>query len=404
MKIWNRLFLSVVILSTVALPLNNALAVTVSGRSSTEIEWYDTGDGETAVPFYQYLLLNVHDIDSDGMTFRGYGRVADDLADEADVDSRLYYGYIEKKGLIEDLDVRLGRQFISTTAGASIMDGLYIDYSAPAGFDVTLFGGGDVAYYEGYNAKDLIAGIELRRSFFDDLNLGLSYLQKWDHSELANEMFGIDVDYDYNNMLHVYSEAQLNYLSNSVSYFLAGTKYHRSEDWSLRAEYLYSLPVFSSTSIYSVFAVDEYQEIFVEYEQRLALGLRAFVNYAREMYEYDADADVFEAGIEKIRTGRYSGYLIGTWREDPDGQDLAGVKVYGAATVCKGFQMGAGVHLDVLERRLDDDEDETTSSRIWLDGTVTFNRKINLQAKVERIESDLWDDYYRGRVRLNVRF
>ncbi|OQY21163.1 MAG: hypothetical protein B6I37_09165 [Desulfobacteraceae bacterium 4572_35.2] len=67
-----------------ALPPSSVLGATVSGRSSTEIEWYDTGDGETAIPFYQYLLLNVYDIDGDGMNFRGYGRVADDLADEAD--------------------------------------------------------------------------------------------------------------------------------------------------------------------------------------------------------------------------------------------------------------------------------------------------------------------------------
>ncbi len=404
MKSWYRLFLSIAILSTVVLPPSSVLGATVSGRSSTEIEWYDTGDGETAVPFYQYLLLNVHDIGGAGMNFRGYGRVADDLADEADVDSRLYYGYIEKKGLINDLDARLGRQFISTTAGASIMDGLTLEYGGLDGFDITLFGGGDVSYYEGYNAKDLIVGAEIRRSFFEDVNLGLSYLQKWDNSELANELFGLDVDYDYKDLLHIYSEAQFNYLADTVSYFLAGSKYHRSDDWSLRAEYLYSLPVFSSTSIYSVFAVDEYQELFVEYEHRLAPGLRAFVNYAREMYEYDADADVFEAGLEKIRTGRFSGYVIGTWREDPDGQDLTGFKLYGATTITHKLQAGIGVHVDVLERYLDEDEDETTSSRIWVDGTVTFNRKINLQAKVERIESDLWDEYYRGRVRLNVRF
>lgn len=404
MKSSYRLLICVAILSTMVLPLNSALGATVSGRSSTEIEWYDTGGGDTAIPFYQYLLLNVHDIDGAGMNFRGYGRFADDLANEADVDSRLYYGYIEKKGIIDNLDVRLGRQFVSTTAGASIMDGLYLEYGGLDDFDITLFGGGDVAYYDGYNAKDLIAGIEIRRSFFDDFNLGLSYLQKWDHSELANELFGLDLDYDYRDMLHLYSETQINYLANAVSYFLAGTKYHRSDNWSLRVEYLYSLPVFSSTSIYSVFAVDEYQELFAEYEQRLAPGLRAFLNYAREMYEYDADANVFELGIEKIRTGRYSGYVIGTWREDPDGQDLAGVKIYGAAALGNSFQLGAGAHLDVIERYLDDDEDETTSSRIWLDGTVTFNRKINLQAKVERIESDLWNDYYRGRVRLNVRF
>lgn len=381
-----------------------AHALSVSGRSSTEIEWYDNADEETAVPFYQYLLLNVNNIDDNGLTFRGYGRAADDLADEEDVDSRLYYAFLEKKGLWGAVDVRLGRQFISTSAGASIMDGLHLTYHDLGPFDVTLFGGGDVAYYEGYNAEDLIDGIELSATLFDGLNLGVSYLQKWDESELANELIGLDLDYDWNQTLHLYSETQFDYLANSVSYFLGGVRYHKNANWSLRGEYLYSLPVFSSTSIYSVFAVDEYQEIFVEADFRLAHGLRSFVNYTRELYQDDADADVIEAGIEKIRTGRYSGYLSGVWRSDPDGQDLAGFKIYGSAMVCRSFQCGVGVNLDVLERYIDDNEDDTTSSRAWVDGTVTISRTVNVQAKLERVESDLWDEYYRGRVRLNVRF
>lgn len=381
-----------------------AHALSVSGRSSTEIEWFDNADEETAVPFYQYLLLNVNNIDDNGLTFRGYGRAADDLASEEDVDSRLYYAFLEKKGLWDAVDVRLGRQFISTSAGASIMDGLHLTYHGLGPFDVTLFGGGDVAYYEGYNAEDLIDGIELSGTFFDGLQLGVSYLQKWDESELANELIGLDLDYDLNQMLHLYSETQFDYLSNSVSYFLGGMRYHQNANWSLRGEYLYSLPVFSSTSIYSVFAVNEYQEIFVEADYRLGHGLRSFINYTREIYQEDTDADVIEAGIEKIRTGRYSGYLSGIWRSDPDGQDLAGFKIYGSAVICRYFQCGAGLNLDVLERYIDDNEDDTTSSRAWVDGTVTISRTINVQAKLERVESDLWDEYYRGRVRLNVRF
>ena len=381
-----------------------AHALSVSGRSSTEIEWYDNADEETAIPFYQYLLLNVNNIDDNGLTFRGYGRAADDLADEEDVDSRLYYAFLEKKGLWDVVDVRLGRQFVSTSAGASIMDGLHLTYHDLGPFDVTLFGGGDVAYYEGYNAEDLIGGIELSTTLFDGLNLGISYLQKWDESELANELIGLDLDYDWQNTLHLYSETQFDYLSNSVSYFLGGIRYHKNAKWSLRGEYLYSLPVFSSTSIYSVFAVDEYQEIFVEADYRLGHGLRSFVNYTRELYQEDADANVIEAGIEKIRTGRYAGYLSGIWRSDPDGQDLAGFKIYGSAMVCSKFQCGFGLNLDVLERYIDDNEDDTTSSRAWVDGTVTISRTINVQAKLERVESDLWDEYYRGRVRLNVRF
>ncbi|MBW2185610.1 MAG: hypothetical protein JRG71_04150 [Deltaproteobacteria bacterium] len=375
-----------------------------AGRSSTEIEWYDNADEETAVPFYQYLLLNVNNIDDNGLSFRGYGRAADDLDSEEDVDSRLYYAFLEKKGLWNTVDVRLGRQFISTSAGASIMDGLHLTYHDLGPFDVTLFGGGDVAYYEGYNAEDLIGGIELSGTFFDGLQLGASYLQKWDQSELANELIGLDLDYDLNQMLHLYSETQFDYLASSVSYFLGGIRYHQNANWSVRGEYLYSLPVFSSTSIYSVFAVNEYQEIFVEADCRLGHGLRSFINYSREIYQEDTDANVIEAGIEKIRTDRYSGYLSGIWRSDPDGQDLVGFKIYGSAVICRSFQCGAGLNLDVLERYIDDNEDDTTSSRAWVDGTVTISRTVNVQAKLERVESDLWDEYYRGRVRLNVRF
>jgi len=56
-----------------------------------------------------------------------------------------------------------------------------------------------------------------------------------------------------------------------------------------------------------------------------------------------------------------------------------------------------------MERRLEED-DETTNSRLWADATVHVNKKVNVQGKVERVESDLWDEYYRGRVRLNILF
>ena len=53
-----------------------------------------------------------------------------DTQDEVDVDSRLYYAYLEKKGAFNDrVDYRLGRQFVITTAGASVMDGLDLTFN-----------------------------------------------------------------------------------------------------------------------------------------------------------------------------------------------------------------------------------------------------------------------------------
>ena len=387
---------------------NKAHSATLTGRSSTVIEWFDDADEESIVPFYQYLLLNFRDIDDDGMNFRGYGRFATDTQSVVDVDSRLYYAFLEKKGIFNDrADFRLGRQFVITTAGASVMDGLDLTVKNLGPVNLRIFGGGDATYYESYDKDDIVWGFEVSGLYLQNrLNLGLSYLQKWDESELTKELIGLDLDYDNKEAINVYSEFQFNYINNVVSYFLLGGKYYKNPKWNIRTEYLYSLPVFESTSIYSVFAVDKYQELMAEYTYKLAVGLRAFGRFTHEFYEDFSDADVLEAGIEKIRTEKFSGYLAGVFRNDEDGQDLIGVKARVAWLFSKKIQAGVGANVDVLDRRidLDNNEDETTSSLLWLYGTYYFTDRVNVQLKLERAESDLWNEYYRGRVRLNISF
>lgn len=410
MKIWQGMMCSAALALMVLGPAGEASAYSVSGRASTVLEWFDDVNGDTAVPLYQYLQLNVLNI-GDGYDFRLYGRVGDDINDRrigGRADSRLYFAYLEKRNIVENLDFRLGRQFVSTTAGATVMDGLRLDYRLLDNYRLTLFGGGDVAYYDGYNLKDAIVGGEVAARFIDTLHLKGSYIAQIDGGNLGKELFGFDAAYDWNQSVYLYSETQYDYLSKRVSYFLGGAKYHAPGNWTVRAEYLYSLPVFSSKSIYSVFAVDEYEEIMGELTYAFGNGLRAFGRYTREMYVEYSDANVFMAGIEKLRTDRWYGYLTGVWRDDSDGQDLRGVKIYGNYRFNQWVQTGLGADIDVLERNLtvfdDETTDETTAKRFWADVTVFATANINVQAKVERIESDLWNYYHRGRIRLNVLF
>ncbi len=402
MKIWQRIGVYVAVALLVVPAPQGALAASLSGRSSTVFEWFDDPQEDTALVGYEYLRLNISDI-ADGYRFAGYGRLAEDFADEFEIKNRLYYAYLEKTDLVPALDFRLGRQFISTSAGASVMDGLNLEYRDLGGFDVKLFGGGDVSYYEGYNADDLIVGGELEVSLADIADLGLSYLQKWQDQDLSHELIGFDANIRLADSFTLYNETQYSWLTDEVTYLLAGAKYSGHPRWGARLEYLYSLPVFSATSIYSVFAVAEYQEVSAELTYRIDRGLRVFGRYVREIYDEVDDAGVVELGLEKLCTARLAGYLVGTWRNDDDGQDLHGVKAYGSWRITETFDAGLGAHVDSLERRLEED-DETTSTRIWVDGTAYVTRTLNLQAKVEYVESDLWDEYYRGRVRLNVLF
>jgi len=391
-----------------------ALATVITGRSSTVLEWYDMPDEKTAVPAYEYLQLKARDIGGSGIHFYGYGRLADDLADEDNtVASQLYSAYFDMKLDRFKLDLRAGRQFISTTAGAAVMDGARLKFDKLFGqpLALTLFGGGDVKLEEAYKAGDWINGGELRYGLFTGTNLGISYLQKWeegppgDGTDLAFELLGFDIRHEFARILDTYAELQYDLLTESATYALLGVDYHRSGSWSLRTEYLYSLPVFSSTSIYSVFAVSEYEEIMVEYNQYLAYDQKLFARVTNEMYvDYD-DAQVLEAGYQKMMMrSDWGGYVIGTYRNDEDGQDLYGIKLHGSYRVLPKLRAGLGAHVDVLERRLELDADETTSSRIWADATYDFSKRLSIEGKVEYLESDLWDYQTRGRVRLNWTF
>ena len=413
MKVWQGLSCGLALALLAIWPAGDALGAKVSGRASTVVEWFDTLNGDTVVPAFQYLQLNARDIADAGYDFSLYGRLGTDLAGERSsaAKSRLYFAYVDKKGfLLDSLDMRLGRQFISTTAGASLMDGLRLDYGFLDNYRVSLFGGGDVTYYQGYNAKDVVVGGEVAGAFLDkSLNLGVSYVAKVEDGLLAQELFGFNGDLTLFESLYLYNETQYDWLSDRVSYFLVGAKYYQYAQWNARVEYLYSLPVFSSLSIFSVFAVDEYEELLAELNYNIARGWRAFGRYTREMYQEFSDANVFEAGIQKLRTDRFSGYLSGVYRSDSDGQDLRGFKARAAYLFTKQFQAGAGVEVDVLDRQInyfdiDSTSDETTSKRFWADATVYVTPAVNVQAKVERIESDLWDYYHRGRIRLNVLF
>jgi len=383
----------------------------VSGRASTELQWRQESRRGDYLPAYQYLLLNLRDFDQnlqERQSFHAYGRLGTDLANKDDnADSRLYYAYYEKQRLLDDqVDIRLGRQFVAITAGASLMDGMTVDYRPGGRFSYRLFGGGDVAFYTGYNAKDTIVGGEMRGRFMDDsLLTGFSYAQRREDADLATELIGADFDYGFRKLLNLYGEIQYDRLSDRVSYGLVGGNYHGSDRWGLRAEYLYSLPVFSSTSIYSVFAVSKYQEAMAEANYSFGPGHRVFGRYSREIYEDFTAADVFEAGVEKIRTDRFSGSLSGIWRLDKDGQDLHGARIRAAWLMTEAIQAGLGAEIDVLQRRLDEFEDDTISTRYWAYCTARLRRDLELQARLERAESDgFWGYENRGTLRVNVIF
>ena len=55
MNAWQRMLFCAAVGLLAFWPAGDALAASVSGRASTVLEWYDTAEEDTAVPFYHRI-------------------------------------------------------------------------------------------------------------------------------------------------------------------------------------------------------------------------------------------------------------------------------------------------------------------------------------------------------------
>ena len=398
------LFILILILSFLVIPSAARSEWRLSGDTTSVLEFYeDPVDGENALPFYQYLRLNLKEgSGEEARRVRVYGRLAFDFADEVDPDSRLYYAYFEQKGIWKGADLRIGRQWINTVAGSPIIDGLRLDIGREGLFDISLFGGGYVIV-EDDDTDDYIWGVSLKDDFWDRTNLTASYLQKWVDGDLATEMFGFSGRTRVSKRGSAYGEFQYDMLSRVMAYYLAGIRLVPGNRWTLKGEYFGHIPVFDATDIYSVFAVDEYREATVSADYRVNRSWTLFGSYTREIYESFDDSNVVEAGLELRKTGGYSGYVSTVFRSGEE--DLKGIKVDYRMPVFYDIRLDIGAEFNVYSRiDTEEDDEDTSTRRYWVEGSRNLGDDISLRAKFERVESIVYDYYNRGRISLRYRF
>jgi hypothetical protein len=223
---------------------------------------------------------------------------------------------------------------------------------------------------------------------------------------LAKELVGLSGRYDVARVVDVSAETQYNLIAGNISHFFGEARYHGCPLYGVSVHYLYDLPVFRATSIYSVFAVDQYSEIGADFQYNFQPGLSGVARWSHEYARGSSgsDANVYELGLEKrrVREGLW-GYALGTYRDDPSGQDMRGAKLMLAYSFAPYFQPGVGYHYDVLERRIEE-HDETTSQRAWVFIESNITNAVSVEAKLERTQSSLYDHYWLGRIRVSYRF
>lgn len=401
------LFLLVLLILTAAPP---SYGVDLFGRATTEFAWWqDLIDRDTKFAGYQYLRVGALDVvKGRDISVFGYGRYGLNEAADPDANGRLYYLYLDWRDVWKDrMDLRLGRQWANLVADSRIIDGAQVDFKmGPAG--VVLLGGRDVIFdefEEDTQSDDAVWGTEAYLRDVKDLNLSISYAEKYDEGDLARRIAAYDFGYNIKGVSRLYSEMRYDIIGERISEALAGLKVFPSDRWSIRGEYFYAYPTFDYTSIYAVFAASEFHagSLFVDYY--ISDRLSFYGGYTAEIFviedDDDDDAHLFEGGVHtKIKGFRLGGSIV--VREGYPG-DIIGFSLSADRPFLEDkLDLSTGIGYDIYQR--DEMTDDEIATKYWVGGRYHFSKKISLALHLENTESDTQDHNFSGWSSLEIVF
>jgi hypothetical protein len=378
----------VVLMSLACVPLLSH-AAEVKLTSSTQYLWYeDILAGDTQREAAEYLRLNVTKLDEAGnLNIYAYGRAMKDISPSEETDGKLYYFYVDyRDALNEHLDVRLGRTYVNAAAVSGTVDGLHLDIKNLGPVGITLFGGRNVRFDDKEEIGvrgDALTGMSVYLDTIKNSHVEVSYGRKYVDAEVARENLGLDFSTTPIAMANLYGRVQYDTIAESYNEMLFGAKLAPLADLILRLEFYQSYPTFDTMSIYSIFAVDQYEEKSVSAEYRFSQNYRVSVRYANEDFGDDATADVYEVGLLAKPIKDLTLNASYEKRNGYAGQ-LSGFRLYGEYKIAKAAIL-AGIDYDDFRREL---------SR---EGTnYEFSKIVSAVVRVEDNVNFNFDSSYQG--------
>jgi hypothetical protein len=296
--------LSRALTALIMLTAGTAWGAEISGRSSSQLLWYNDPINGRQTDFAQYLRASATKVDQAGkLSFYGYGRGAQALDYSDGLSGRLYYLYGEYVDLYDKVDIKMGRQFVNYAAGGGLIDGAEVNLKnvGPLGFAV--MGGKQVLFNSESgesSSHNYMLGLSTYLTGYPKTDLELSWFRKWYQSDVTRDVLGGTFRQYLFGQFKVYGDARYDLASQAFTDAHAGVKYFPLVNLVLTGEWLQSYPTFDYTSIYSVFGVDRFQQGLLRADYTLNDKVALYGGYSKEYYGDDATAELFHAGI-KIR-------------------------------------------------------------------------------------------------------
>lgn len=368
--------------------------------SSTQYLWYQdliAADKEKSLQdVAQYLRINVTNIDKEGdINVYAYGRATKQINTSQDLEGRLYYLYLDYRNVVKErLDLRAGRTFVNAAAISGTVDGFHVDVKNLGPVGVTLFGGRHVIFDEKREigkGGDALAGMSVYIDTIKNTHVEVSYGRKYGDTDLMRENVGLDFSTTPFGRVNFYGRLKYDTMSQVYNELLFGVKGSPLKDLTLRGEYYESYPTFDAASIYSIFSVNQYKEASVTAEYQLTSKYRVSLKYAREIFDGDSNANVYEIGFLARPLKDLTLNVIYENREGYAGQ-LSGIRFYGEYKLARASVL-AGIDYDDFHRQLSRDG---SAKRYWAGVNYTINKSLNAVFRIEDNVNFNYENSYQG--------
>lgn len=399
--------LRIMVGGTLLLSAASVHAIELHGRASSQYLWFNSiFNGKKQADFAQLLNFSLTDIDPDKkLTLHGYGRVSQDVMNGNGFESRLFYLYADYRNLFDKIDIRAGRQFVNYAAGSALVDGGMVDLKNVGPVAFSVMGGRNVVYgidRELTRAGDTVFGAAATLTGFPATNAEISYFLKQDSNGVAQETIGAMFNQYLLGGLKLYGNTRYSTATETFEEVLAGIKYFATTDLVLTAEWFQSYPTFDYTSIYSIFAVDRYQEgsFRADYTINEMFAVRGA--YKRQDFGQNTAGDVYEVGV-KFRPITSLMFDLAYDRRQGYAGNLDGFTFDVQYDIKPNLQLAGGMAYDVYQK--DSMTGDTTSQTYWLGTRYRLNKAISFDARVQD-NVDVWKfkHDWTGRVAFNYDF
>ena len=392
--------------AAIALASMAAWSAEINGRSSTQYGWFtDIFTGNKEAEFGQYLNLSITKIDMDNkLSFQGYGRVTEDVMNGQGDNGRLYYLYADYGNLYGKVDLRFGRQFVNYAAGSALIDGGKVDLKNVGPIAFSVMGGRNVIFGlngEASQCRAFAFGVAAFLTGYKNTDAEVSYFMKFDNDGLARDQIGGTFK-QYFQSFKFYANTRFDMPSETFTELLTGVKYFPMADLILTTEWYQSYPTFDSTSIYSIFAVDRYQEALLRADYAINDKISINVGYTRQFYgEGNDGSDVFEAGC-RLRPLQKLLVNLAFDRNNGYGGNLSGGSIDVTYTPIKPLELAAGIQYDVYA--FDRTTGNETARKYWLGGKYRLSKSTSTSIRLEDNDNAQYKSDWQGRVVVNYDF